>query len=61
MLQSVRSLLGLDSAEGYRRSTPLILVNGLAEQGESWFRSRDSWARSFDVNQIGRASCRERV
>jgi Predicted hydrolases or acyltransferases (alpha/beta hydrolase superfamily) len=50
MLQSVRSLLGLEGAEGYRRSTPLILVNGLAEQGESWFRSREAWARSFDVH-----------
>jgi pimeloyl-ACP methyl ester carboxylesterase len=50
MLQSVRNLLGLDAAEGYRRTTPLILVNGLAEQGESWFRSRDAWARSFDVH-----------
>ncbi|MCI0357462.1 MAG: alpha/beta hydrolase [Planctomycetaceae bacterium] len=50
MLQSVRSLLGLEGAEAYRRSTPLILVNGLAEQGESWFRSREAWARSFDVH-----------
>jgi pimeloyl-ACP methyl ester carboxylesterase len=53
MLQSVRSLLGLEGAERYRRSTPLILVNGLAEQGESWFRSRDAWARSFDVHAPG--------
>jgi len=50
MLQSVRSLLGLEAAGSYRRSTPLILVNGLAEQSESWFRSREAWARSFDVH-----------
>jgi pimeloyl-ACP methyl ester carboxylesterase len=53
MLQSVRSLLGLDAADSYRRSAPLILVNGLAEQSESWFRSRETWARSFDVHMPG--------
>jgi pimeloyl-ACP methyl ester carboxylesterase len=33
----------------YRRSGPLVLVNGLAEQSESWFANRTSWSRHFDV------------
>ena len=52
MIESVRHLLGLRQA-GYRRSPRLILVNGLAEQGESWFRSRDAWQRDFDVHAPG--------
>lgn len=34
---------------GALKRPPLILVNGLAEQGESWFRNRASWARRFDL------------
>lgn len=34
---------------GYARRAPLILINGLAEQAESWFRNVDAWRRSFDV------------
>ena len=33
----------------YRRRMPLILVNGLAEQPESWFANRMQLARHFDV------------
>ena len=33
----------------YKRRTPLILVNGLAEQPESWFANRNHFARHFDV------------
>lgn len=33
----------------YRRSNPLVLVNGLAEQAESWFANRPTWSRQFDV------------
>lgn len=33
----------------YRRSGPLVLVNGLAEQSESWFANRQAWSRHFDV------------
>src|SRR5437868_1625492 len=32
-----------------KRRTPLILVNGLAEQSESWFANRAYLARHFDV------------
>ena len=31
------------------RPRPLILVNGLAEQSESWFANRTPWSRHFDV------------
>ena len=37
-------------SDTYRRARPLILVNGLAEQGESWHRNRDAWQRHFDVH-----------
>lgn len=33
----------------YKRRMPLILVNGLAEQSESWFANRVFWSRHFDV------------
>ncbi len=33
----------------YRRRPPLILINGLAEQAESWFCNADYWRRHFDV------------
>ena len=33
----------------YGRKQPLILVNGLAEQAESWYRNHRYWRRYFDV------------
>lgn len=33
----------------YRNRSPLVLVNGLAEQPESWFANRAHLARHFDV------------
>ena len=33
----------------YARRQPLILLNGLAEQAESWFRNHPYWRRHFDV------------
>jgi len=35
--------------QSYKRPAPLVLVNGLAEQSESWFANRVSWSRHFDV------------
>ena len=35
--------------KAYGRRQPLILLNGLAEQHESWFRNRRYWSRYFDV------------
>jgi pimeloyl-ACP methyl ester carboxylesterase len=37
----------------YRRLPTLVLINGLAEQGESWFRSRQVWQQHFDVQMPG--------
>ncbi len=34
---------------GYRRLPTLVLINGLAEQGESWYCSREAWQRHFEV------------
>ncbi len=36
--------------KAYGRRQPLVLVNGLAEQAESWFRNRRFWGRYFDVH-----------
>src|SRR5262245_11845499 len=32
------------------RKRPLLLLNGLAEQAESWYRNARFWARFFDVH-----------
>jgi pimeloyl-ACP methyl ester carboxylesterase len=37
--------------KAYGRRHPLVLINGLAEQHESWFLNRRFWARHFDVYQ----------
>jgi pimeloyl-ACP methyl ester carboxylesterase len=34
----------------YARRPPLVLLNGLAEQAESWFRNLVFWRRRFDVH-----------
>jgi pimeloyl-ACP methyl ester carboxylesterase len=34
----------------YARRQPLVLINGLAEQPESWFRNLGFWRRHFDVH-----------
>lgn len=34
----------------YVRRHPLVLINGLAEQPESWYRNRRYWSRYFDVH-----------
>src|SRR6516165_4856998 len=33
----------------YARRQPVILINGLSEQPESWFRNLPYWRRYFDV------------
>ena len=33
----------------YGRRQPLVLLNGLAEQAESWYRNRRFWSRYFEV------------
>ena len=49
MNPSVRNLFDLKRLTAYKRPSPLILVNGLAEQSESWFANRRQLARHFDV------------
>jgi pimeloyl-ACP methyl ester carboxylesterase len=36
-------------APTYARRPPLVLVNGLAEQAETWFFNLAAWRRDFDV------------
>ena len=45
----VRNLFDLKRLGSYERPRPLILVNGLAEQPETWFANRRQLARHFDV------------
>ncbi len=53
MFQHILKLLGLPPSDGYRRAQPLILVNGLAEQGESWYLNRSVWQKHYDVHSPG--------
>jgi len=45
-----RVLLERFKPSPYARRQPLVLVNGLAEQSESWFRNHWYWRRYFDVH-----------
>ena len=49
MNPNVRKLFDLGRLHDYKRAAPLILINGLAEQSESWFANRAIWSRHFDV------------
>jgi abhydrolase domain-containing protein 6 len=49
MNPNVRKLFDLHRLKTYRRPAPLILVNGLAEQSESWFANRTALSKHFDV------------
>jgi pimeloyl-ACP methyl ester carboxylesterase len=49
MNPKVRSFFDPPLVKAYKRSSPLVLVNGLAEQAESWFANRAHWARYFDL------------
>jgi len=53
MLKQIVKLLGIASSDAYRRTQPLILINGLAEQGESWYLNRNVWQRHYDVHSPG--------
>jgi len=50
MLRSIAGFTWARRPVGYRRASPLILVNGLAEQSESWYCNRQVWQRHFDVH-----------
>jgi abhydrolase domain-containing protein 6 len=49
MNPNVRKLFDLHRLNAYKRPAPLVLVNGLAEQSESWFANRTFWSRHYDV------------
>jgi len=53
MLKTISALAWADDHDSYRRARPLILINGLAEQGESWYRSLSVWQRQYDVHLPG--------
>ena len=38
-----------DLLHTFKRQVPVVLVNGLAEQPESWFANRSALSRHFDV------------
>ncbi len=39
----------LRRASRYGRKPPLVLINGLAEQAETWFRNVPAWRRHFEI------------
>ena len=49
MNANVRKFFDLNRFRSYQRPSPLVLVNGLAEQSESWFANVGNWTRHFDV------------
>src|SRR5262249_26262760 len=49
MKPDVRKLFDLSRCREYKRPSPLVPVNGLAEQSESWFANRTHLSRHFDV------------
>ncbi len=53
MLQRILESLGIASSDAYRRARPVILVNGLAEQGESWYLNRTAWQKHYEVHSPG--------
>lgn len=53
MLKSIPGLSWVAPSDTYRSASPLILVNGLAEQQESWYPNRTVWQRHFEVHAPG--------
>ncbi len=50
MVGQLTNLLERFQQPTYARRQPLVLINGLAEQAESWFRNAAYWRRYFDVH-----------
>jgi pimeloyl-ACP methyl ester carboxylesterase len=50
MLTTPRIWFPRKKAFSYARRPPLVLINGLAEQAESWYCNLDAWRRHFDVH-----------
>jgi pimeloyl-ACP methyl ester carboxylesterase len=51
MLFAPRLGFGGRGTPSYARRAPLILINGLAEQAESWYCNLEAWRRQFDIYQ----------
>ena len=50
MLFASRFSSGERSIPSYSRRVPLVLINGLAEQPESWYCNLEAWRRLFEVH-----------
>jgi pimeloyl-ACP methyl ester carboxylesterase len=50
MRSPLKGLLERLRPKPYVRRQPLVLINGLAEQAETWYRNRKFWTRYFDVH-----------
>ena len=50
MVGQWRTWLERFKVTGYARRQPLVLINGLCEQPESWFRNLGFWRQYFDVH-----------
>jgi pimeloyl-ACP methyl ester carboxylesterase len=50
MAARLQTLLNYCRPHPYGRRPALVLVNGLAEQAETWFRNQRFWRRRFDVH-----------
>ncbi len=50
MPSPLKGLLERFQPPHYGRRQPLILLNGLAEQAETWYRNRRFWNRYFEVH-----------
>src|SRR6478672_9922813 len=53
LLRSIPGLSWMPPRDTYFRSSPLVLINGLAEQSESWYQNREVLQRTFDVHAPG--------
>lgn len=49
-MPALNSLLERIRSKAYGRRCPLVLINGLAEQAESWYRNKRFWSRYFEVH-----------
>jgi pimeloyl-ACP methyl ester carboxylesterase len=49
MRSPIKGLLERLRPRHYARRHPVVLINGLAEQAESWYRNRKFWSRYFEV------------
>ena len=50
MFEKCRAWFRTKQNPSYARRQPLILINGLAEQAESWYANVDAWRQHFDVH-----------